>query len=116
MEHKFHVVTCWGRADRDEPAKGWGRMVLVDPKDKKLLQQEYPVDLTESAQHHQRAAIQRFPLTHDGRYFFRIDRRTDEQDRWRTVARAPLDVHITWTEGNDGRYEKRRISSGTQPA
>lgn len=93
----LRMVSFWGRDDRNKGELAKGRLRLLGPAGKALIQQEFDIDLRE----HQRSRnVLRFPallFSGPGTYMYTIQMMSvgkSKVAKWITVAKVPLDVNI----------------------
>lgn len=81
------IFTTWIRADRDQPASGVGRVMLVLPDGNSLHGREFPIDLSKTSFFRAGLPIAMHPFTTPGRYQHLVELRRDDGS-WHEVARA----------------------------
>lgn len=90
----FDVVTLWARERSGEPEVGIGRMQLLSPQGRILIEQSTEIDLREKRRLRTFGRIIGFPAEGSGTYHFRVDYRTTEGEEWQLAGIIPLDVMI----------------------
>jgi hypothetical protein len=87
------IVTLWSRADYQAPERGYGRITFLSPSGSQLGEpMEFPVDLSQHHRGRSRHRLIGLPLEEAGRYVFRINFRSENEEAWHQVASVPLEV------------------------
>jgi hypothetical protein len=90
----FDLVTLWTRANPETPEVGYARTCLLSSTNEEIGQQEAEIDLRQNRRVRSVSRFVGFPLVRAGIYYFRIQRREDQNAAWEEVARVPLDVAV----------------------
>ena len=91
---RFEVVTLWARSEFDESAQGLQKVTLLSPAGEALVAAEAQINLAEARRYRYRAKFSALPLRGEGRYVFRIEYRTGQEEAWTKVADIPLEVVV----------------------
>ena len=89
---RLEPVTCWRRTQMDQPGKGRCRMSLINPDGKRLEEQSYTVDLSESPRRRTRIRMPGLTISKPGPYLFRVETQMMPVGQWMEVAKIPLDI------------------------
>jgi hypothetical protein len=86
----FEVVTLWVRSEKDSPAQGMERLLLVSPSSETTVAAEAVIDLTKADRHRHRVKFSGIPAKEQGRHYFKVEVKESTDTEWRQVAAIPL--------------------------
>jgi hypothetical protein len=90
----LEFISLWCREVADTPARGTGRVVILDPAGNELNSTTFDLDVTT---HQRRRVISKLggmPVRGNGQYLVRVQQQVDDET-WTTVAEVPLDITVS---------------------
>lgn len=87
----LELITLWGRRDINKPSMGSERVAFVTPSGKNEIISEAEIDLTNVERHRQRVRFPGLPVSESGRYYFKVEVRSGNNE-WKQVSAIPLQV------------------------
>jgi hypothetical protein len=90
----FELVSLWSRVELDKPTAGEARITVLTPVGKRSVPNVTAIDLREFRRLRSRSQIAGLPLDRPGLYWFVVELRQEEQNKWTEVAKIPLEISI----------------------
>ena len=92
--HGLQIVTFTVRSDPQQPEKGEIRISFESPGGKVQGKTDIQIDLETTERSRNIVKFTSIPISAPGRYYFRIQLRTDPDTRWKRVASLPVDIYF----------------------
>jgi hypothetical protein len=95
------VSTLWSRHEIDTPSQERARLSLLSPSNEELRQQDFEIDLRESARHRSRIHFNVLPVGGHGKHVFRVELWNEQEAEWECVADIPVWVEFVPEEAEE---------------
>ncbi|MBN1317127.1 MAG: hypothetical protein JXA42_16715 [Anaerolineales bacterium] len=92
LVHGLQIVTFTVRSDPQQAEKGELRVSLETPDGKAQGKVDFQIDLETAERSRNIIKFTTIPVSAPGRYYFRVQLRTDPDARWKRVASLPVDI------------------------
>lgn len=90
----MNLVSLWMRSDIKKPGSGFARYQFVSPSGEVVQSLEQDLDLTKYERLRSRSQFAGFRLPGVGQYYFNVEYRNENNQKWKKVAALPVKVNI----------------------
>lgn len=88
------LVSLWERVNIERGSIEEGRVQLLDPNERVLVENNFRIDLSANVRMRVQLMLGGFPVSISGRYYLVMHHRTDAEAPWSEVSRTPVHVDL----------------------